>query len=76
MLRAWALLLCSGLLAASLGCSRTIQHTGGKCDCDPPPVESVLHPYSGPGAPPPAAVGPYSAVSAPVMPKVIETPVH
>ena len=36
------ILLGAGLLVPGLGCSRTMQHTAGICDCDPPPVESLL----------------------------------
>ena len=35
-------LLGAGLLVPGLGCSRTMQHTAGICDCDPPPVQSLL----------------------------------
>jgi hypothetical protein len=34
------LLLGAGLLMPGLGCS--LQHTAGPCDCDPPPVGSLL----------------------------------
>jgi hypothetical protein len=29
-------------LVATQGCHKTLQHTGGVCDCYPPPVESLL----------------------------------
>ena len=35
-------LLGAGLLVPGLGCSRTLQMTTGVCDCDPPPVRSLL----------------------------------
>jgi hypothetical protein len=72
MRRAWVLLLSTGLFAAGLGCSRTVQHTGGVCDCDPPPVESVLHPYAGPGGLGPVQAAPVATAT--VLPKVVETP--
>jgi hypothetical protein len=37
------------LLAATLGCS-AINYTAGVCDCNPPPVQSVLVPPVRPGA--------------------------
>jgi hypothetical protein len=40
-----------GLVASALGCHKTCQHTGGVCDCYPPPVESLLQ------APCPAPAG-------------------
>ena len=39
-------LLGAGLLVPGLGCSRTLQVTTGVCDCNPPPVQSLLVPPS------------------------------
>jgi hypothetical protein len=72
MRRAWILLMSVGLVAGGLGCSKTCQHTAGVCDCDPPPVESILRPYAGttPTAVPGSA-GIATVPSAPAtMPKV------
>jgi hypothetical protein len=87
MRRALVLMLSAGLLAAGMGCSKACQHTAGVCDCNPPPVDSVLHPYTGlTPAPVPVANGAVAngAVAAPVapvtpapptaMPKVVEPP--
>lgn len=50
MRRFWSVWCGLGLLCAALGCSKTIQCTSGICDCDPPPVHSVLQsPYSSVG---------------------------
>ena len=80
------ILLGAGLLLPGLGCSRTLQHTAGICDCDPPPVRSLL---VGPNAGH-SSLGVYASVAhapvvaeqgnlprgveiVPVMPKGIET---
>jgi hypothetical protein len=80
-MRRWLLMVSTGLMVAGLGCSRTLQHTSGVCDCDPPPVESVLHPYASPAAPPPAPIYPSAAPASnsnssttPALPKVVEPP--
>ena len=69
-------LLGAGLLVPGLGCSRTLQHTAGVCDCDPPPVHSLL---VAPSAAHPS-LGVYGSVAdTPVvadqgnLPKVVET---
>src|SRR5262245_11772875 len=42
----YVLLLTCGLAMSAAGC-KTIQYTAGVCDCDPPPVHSVLQsPYT------------------------------
>jgi hypothetical protein len=65
----WMLYLTLGLVA-SQGCHKTLQHTCGVCDCNPPPVESLLvapcpsgshdpvTPVHGPYAPAPYAAMP------------------
>ncbi len=47
MRRTLILLLTAGVFGLGAGCCRTLQHTAGVCDCDPPPVESVLRSYQG-----------------------------
>jgi hypothetical protein len=47
MRRTLLLLLTAGVVGMSVGCCRTLQHTAGVCDCNPPPVDSVLRPYEG-----------------------------
>jgi hypothetical protein len=65
------LVLGVGVLATALGCCRHLQYTAGVCDCDPPPVESVLVPYTGRAQVQPAAVAPAKEpLSTP--PKVID----
>ncbi len=68
MRRSLILLFTAGLLGMGVGCSRTLQHTAGVWDCDPPAVESVLKPYSGisPATP---AVTPTTAV--PMAPQTV-----
>ena len=76
------LLLGAGLLLPGLGCCHTVQVTTGVCDCDPPPVQSLLasptpaHPSLGvygsiAHAPVPVEQGTLpKAEFVPVMPKV------
>jgi hypothetical protein len=45
MRRTFILLLTAGVFGMGAGCCRTLQYTAGVCDCNPPPVESVLRPY-------------------------------
>ena len=78
------ILLGAGLLVPGLGCSRTLQHTAGICDCDPPPVQSLLvcpsagHPslgvYGSVAHTPVADQGylPRGGEIVPVMPKGVE----
>ena len=53
-----ALLLGAGLVLTTLGCSRTMKWTQGVCDCNPPPVETLLQPYH----PHPVATAPLGGV--------------
>jgi hypothetical protein len=66
------LILGVGVVAAAMGCSHC-QYTAGVCDCDPPPVESVLVPYTGRAQSQPSYTAPGNGVpQAPTPPKVIE----
>ena len=47
MRRTLILMLTAGVVGMGLGCCRTLQHTAGVCDCNPPPVNSVVTPYEG-----------------------------
>lgn len=53
MRRWWSLLVVLGLITTQ-GC-KTVRHTAGVCDCNPPPVESLLK-------------GPCPSVGTPVTP--------
>jgi hypothetical protein len=68
MRRTMILLLTAGVFGVGAGCCRTLQHTAGVCDCDPPPVESVLRPYQGivPAADPVALPSTIYATPAPM----------
>jgi len=89
MRRLWILFLGVGLLSTALGCVKTLQYTAGICDCNPPPVETVLaqpcpqyHPIVNPYtqfAPPPyvpvSNPGAVPAVqAAPAQPQMIVPP--
>jgi hypothetical protein len=71
MRRTLMLLFVAGVFGLGAGCCRTLQHTAGVCDCDPPPVESVLGPYQGitPAAEPVAPTVFAEPVVAPEPPK-------
>jgi hypothetical protein len=47
MRRTLTLLLTAGVFGIAMGCCRTLQHTAGVCDCDPPCVESLFRNYEG-----------------------------
>jgi hypothetical protein len=76
MRRTLILLLAAGVTGMGLGCSRTLQHTAGVCDCDPPCVESVLKPYAGitPAAPTPAPTLAMPITAPANMPHAAEPP--
>jgi hypothetical protein len=58
------LLLACGLALSAVGC-KSYQCTAGVCDCDPPPVHSVLRsPYA------PVHAGPPPVAAVKVMPQV------
>jgi hypothetical protein len=70
MRTAWIFVLGLGLTASALGCY-TCQHTAGVCDCDPPPVYSVLQPPPRPTYG--SGIGAYPAIPR-VAPPVVASP--